>query len=169
MCDRITHPERFEILRMTTPVKEQLAITVNVAFIEDDDQRWSLDKFLRKRGNARNIGRKTARLWINFTERRSPFLVDLLSSGLKWDLSQIGEAKTRIPYSGEIHFTVGRAWGRSCRSFLVTQIPGPRRSRLREGVRGHGNQDKSENEFIEHAISSHRRRKTRRILCVRRQ
>src|SRR5262245_43775008 len=68
MGDRVTHPEGLEILRMTTAVKKQLAITMNVALVENDDKRWSLHKFLRKRRNTRNARRKASGLWIIFAE-----------------------------------------------------------------------------------------------------
>src|SRR2546426_11838834 len=42
--NRVAHPQRLQILRMTTTVKEQLAIAMNIAFVENHNQRWRLDE-----------------------------------------------------------------------------------------------------------------------------
>src|SRR4051812_46731048 len=58
-CNGIAHPQRFEILRMASAVKKELAITMDVPFVKNDDERECLNEFLGKRRNPRDAGRQT--------------------------------------------------------------------------------------------------------------
>src|SRR5262249_5918003 len=121
-CDRIAHPKRLQIFRMTAAVQKQLPITVHVAFIEDHDEFRRLNEFLWERGNTRNSCRKAASLGVIFAQTSATLLVHSVGPGLKRNLTQRRETKTRIPNSGEIDFTFRRARRRTNRGLLIPEI-----------------------------------------------
>ena len=73
--DGIAHPERVKILWMAASIEKQLAIAMNVALIENHDQRWSLNKLLREGRNPRHAGGKTMPFRIVFAQVGPAFFI----------------------------------------------------------------------------------------------
>ena len=63
-------------------VQKELAIAMHVPFVENDDESWSLNEFLRKRRNPRHACRKTMSFRIVFAEIGAAFLVERVGPGL---------------------------------------------------------------------------------------
>src|SRR5215471_106909 len=73
--DGISHPQRLEIFRMSAAVEKELPVAVNITFIENDNERWSLYEFLRERRDSRNTGRQAMPFRIVFAEIRAALLI----------------------------------------------------------------------------------------------
>src|SRR5262245_11104873 len=117
---------------MSAAVEEELAIAMNVALIEDNDERWSLNEFLWKRRDPRHACWKTVSFRIVFAEISAALLVKGIGPRLQRYLAKVGEAEAGIPHAGKIDFAFRRTGGRPNRRFLVTEAARSWRTRLPE-------------------------------------
>ena len=58
LCNRVSHPQRIKIFGVPATVQKELPIAMHISFIENDDERGRLNKFLRKWRNTRDTGGK---------------------------------------------------------------------------------------------------------------
>src|SRR5437868_6056656 len=73
--NRIAHPQRLEVFRMTATIQKELTIAMDVSLIKNDDQRGRLNELLRKWRNPRDTGRQTMPFRIILAQIRPALLI----------------------------------------------------------------------------------------------
>src|SRR5262245_11728045 len=97
---------------MPAAVRKELAVTMDVAFVQVNDQCGSLHDLIREWRNPRHAGRQAVSFRVVFAQTGSPLLPQGFRPRLQRNLSDIPEAGSWIPDTGEIDLTVGcpRRW-----------------------------------------------------------